>query len=362
MQKILSLSDLNSIKDEALPRLRTRLDGDIAHFANAQELSVTICRSTGCTATGSDKVEKAFIEQLSKSPLSDKVKVIRSGCRGFCEKGPTVLINPGDIFYVKVTADDVAEIIERTLRKRQIVERLVIKDSQGKAATTLGEVPFYKGQVKRVLGLNGLINSLDIQEYMACDGYQAFAKALGEMSPDLVIKELAQANLRGRGGAGFPTATKWTFVRKAVSDTKYIVCNGDEGDPGAFMNRSVLEDNPHSIIEGMLIGAYAIGNVRQGIAYIRAEYPLAIETLGHAIKQAREYGLLGKNIFNTGFDFDLEILPGAGAFVCGEETALLASIEGKRGTPRPRPPLLIMSKPGPRFPSSSGMGRNGLPA
>ena len=269
-----------------------------------------------------------------------RVNVAKVGCRGFCEKGPNVTITPGDILYTQVKPSDVEEIVDKHLVGGQVVERLLYVDPiSGKTSRTNHEIGFYREQERVVLCLNGLIDPWSIEEYIAFDGYRAFLKALTSMTPEQTLEEVDKSGLRGRGGAGFPTARKWGFVRSAPGGEKFVVCNGDEGDPGAFMNRSVLEGNPHSVLEGMLLGAYAIGNVRQGYAYVRAEYPLAIETLSHAIRQAREYGLLGDNILGTEFGFHLDIFPGAGAFVCGEETALLISIEGKRGNPRQRPPF-----------------------
>jgi len=303
-------------------------------------------------ASGSGKVTRALEEAIKGNRLEERVKIIITGCHGLCEMGPIVIINPGDTLYTRVKEEDIEEIVQSHLVKGEIVERLVYHDPiTGKPIPTYSEISFYLRQERRVLHNNGFIDPWSIEEYIARDGYQALAKVLYEMKPDEVIDEIKKAGLRGRGGAGFPTAIKWGFVRSAPSEEKYVVCNGDEGDPGAYMNRSVLEGNPHSIIEGMAIGASAIGNVHQGYAYVRAEYPLAIETLSHAIAQAREYGLLGKNILGTDFEFSIDIFPGAGAFVCGEETALLGSIEGKRGNPRQRPP----------FPANVGGGLFGKP-
>ncbi len=340
MARISSKEDLQRLKEAIEPRFGVREDKDFTKIRTAPEINIRVCRGSGCAASGSEKVTKAFEEVIKGNGLEEKVRIIITGCHGLCEMGPIVIINPGDTLYVRVKAEDVEEIVERHLLNGEIVERLVYHDPvSGKPMPTYSEISFYLEQERRVLHNNGFIDPWSIDEYIARDGYQALDKALTQMKPEEVMEEVEKAGLRGRGGAGFPTATKWSFVRSAPSEEKYVVCNGDEGDPGAYMNRSVLEGNPHSIIEGMAIGAYAIGNVRQGYAYIRAEYPLAIETLSHAIAQAQEYGLLGKNILGTDFEFSIDIFPGAGAFVCGEETALLISIEGRRGNPRQRPPF-----------------------
>ncbi|OGO03448.1 MAG: hydrogenase, partial [Chloroflexi bacterium RBG_13_53_26] len=343
MKRIDSLEALDAIKKEVRPRLAVREDTDQSKIKQADQIDILVCRGTGCTAAGADMVENAFRDLIEKKGLQSKARVVgvtKVGCRGFCEKGPNVTITPGDILYTQVKPEDVDEIIEKHIIRGEIVERLVYVDPiSRKASPANHDIEFYKKQRRVVLGLNGLIDPWSIDEYIAFDGYRALVRALTQATPDQVLEEVNKSGLRGRGGAGFPTARKWTFVRNAPGNEKFVVCNGDEGDPGAFMNRSVLEGNPHAVVEGMLLGAYAIKDVRQGYAYVRAEYPLAIETLSHAIRQAREYGLLGENILGTGFGFDLDIFPGAGAFVCGEETALLISIEGKRGNPRQRPPF-----------------------
>jgi NADH:ubiquinone oxidoreductase subunit F (NADH-binding)/(2Fe-2S) ferredoxin/NAD-dependent dihydropyrimidine dehydrogenase PreA subunit len=265
--------------------------------------------------------------------------LVETGCHGMCEMGPIVVIYPEGAFYCRVTAEDVPEIVEEHLYKGRIVERLLYTvPTDMTKVPHYKDIPFYSKQHRIVLRNCGYINPDHIEEYIARDGYQALAKALTQMTPEEVLEEVKRSGLRGRGGAGFPTGLKWEFARKAAGDKKYIICNADEGDPGAFMDRSVLEGDPHAVIEGMLLGAYAIG-ADEGYIYCRAEYPLAIKRLKNAIKQAEEYGLLGDNIMNTGFSFHLHIKEGAGAFVCGEETALMASIEGKRGMPRPRPPF-----------------------
>ena len=343
MKKIDSLKALDKIKQRVGPRLRVREDTDGTKIKTAAQVDVLVCRGTGCTAAGADKVEDAFRDVIKKKKLESRVRVVsvtKVGCRGFCERGPNVTVTPGDVLYTQVKPSDVAEIVEKHLLGGEIVDRLLYTDPiTGRASATNSDIEFYKKQRREVLFLNGLIDPWSIEEYIAYDGYRALVKALTEMKPDQVLEEVNKSGIRGRGGAGFPTARKWGFVRNSPGDEKFVVCNGDEGDPGAFMNRSVLEGNPHSVVEGMALGAYAIGNVRQGYAYVRAEYPLAIETLGHAIDEARKYGLLGANILGTDFSFDLDIFPGAGAFVCGEETALLISLEGRRGNPRQRPPF-----------------------
>jgi len=300
---------------------------------------VLVCKGTGCTASGSPSVFSAFKEELAKRKLDNEIMLVETGCHGMCEMGPIVVVYPEGAFYCRVTAEDVPEIVEEHLYKGRIVERLLYTvPTDMTKVPHYKDIPFYSKQHRRVLRNCGYINPDHIEEYIARDGYQALAKALTQMSPEGVLEEVKRSGLRGRGGAGFPTGLKWEFARKATGDKKYIICNADEGDPGAFMDRSVLEGDPHSVIEGMLIGAYAIG-ADEGYIYCRAEYPLAIKRLKNAISQAEEYGLLGSNIMDTDFSFHLHIKEGAGAFVCGEETALMASIEGKRGMPRPRPPF-----------------------
>lgn len=304
---------------------------------------VLICAGTGCVSSGSKKVEAAFQEELAKKGLDKEVKIIETGCHGFCEMGPLVIIYPEGTFYVRVQETDVPELVETHLYKGRIVERLLYKAPiSHEAIPSYNDIDFYKKQMRIVLGNCGHINPEDINEYIAEGGYEALGKALTEMKPDEVVEEVKKSGLRGRGGGGFPTGMKWGFARSAPGTKKYVVCNADEGDPGAFMDRSLLEGDPHRIIEGMAICGYAIG-ADEGYIYVRAEYPLAIKRLRIAIQQAEELGLLGENILNTGFNFKLRIKEGAGAFVCGEETALLASIEGKRGMPRPRPPFPAIS-------------------
>ncbi len=299
---------------------------------------VLVCTGGGCIASGALEVSAALRQQIERHGLADEIKVIESGCLGPCAVGPVAAVYPDGVLYQGLRPDDAPDIVEEHLLKGRVVERLVHKSPTGAAVPGLRDISFFQKQVKIVLRNCGVIDPLKIEEYIAREGYQALGKVLTEMSPELVIAEVKKSGLRGRGGAGFLTGLKWEFTRKAPGDIKYILCNGDEGDPGAFMDRSVLEGDPHSVIEGMAIAAYAIG-AHQGYAYIRAEYPLAVQRFEHALKQAREYGLLGQNIMNSGFDFDIEVRMGSGAFVCGEETALMNSIEGHRGEPRPRPPF-----------------------
>ena len=304
---------------------------------------VTICGGTGCIAFGSPVVEKAFRDELAARGLSETVPVKCTGCHGFCEKGPVVVILPQRVFYPNVQIADVPEIIDKTVVAGETIERLLYIDpASGEQISDDHEIPFYAKQQRSVFRLNGVLDPIDLGDYVARDGYDALAKALETMSPDEVVDEVLTSGLRGRGGAGFPTGRKWQFARSAAGETKYIICNADEGDPGAFMDRSLLEGSPHAIIEGMVLAAYAIG-AAHGLIYVRAEYPLAVRNTEIALGQAREAGLLGENILGTGFDFDIVIHQGAGAFVCGEETALIASLEDKRGMPRPRPPFPAVS-------------------
>lgn len=301
---------------------------------------VLICGGTGCTSSGSKSIQNTFAEEIGKNGLAEEVKVVQTGCFGLCALGPVVIVHPDGTFYSRVTPEDVPEIVSEHLLKGRIVERLVYNDTgeeEVEGNVSLNDTVFYKTQNRVVLRNCGVINPESIEEYIAMDGYAALGKVLTEMTPEDVIKCVTDSGLRGRGGGGFPTGRKWALCAPNKAPQKYVVCNADEGDPGAFMDRSVLEGDPHSIIEAMAIAGYAIG-ATQGYVYVRAEYPIAVARLQIAIDQAREYGLLGKNIFNSGFDFDLHIRLGAGAFVCGEETALMTSIEGNRGEPRPRPP------------------------
>ncbi|MBQ2943152.1 MAG: NADH-quinone oxidoreductase subunit NuoF [Ruminococcus sp.] len=303
---------------------------------------VLICGGTGCTSSGSLKIQDEFVKALEANGLTDEVKIVMTGCFGLCALGPVVIIHPEGTFYSRVTPEDVSEIVSEHLLKGRVVERLVYADTgeeeaEALANVSLNDTAFYKTQQRVVLRNCGVIDPEDINEYIAMDGYQALGKVLTEMTPDEVIQVVLDSGLRGRGGGGFPTGRKWALTAPNKAPQKYVVCNADEGDPGAFMDRSVLEGDPHCIIEAMAIAGYAIG-ATQGYVYVRAEYPIAVKRLQIAIDQARELGLLGKDIFGSGFDFDLDIRLGAGAFVCGEETALMTSIEGNRGEPRPRPP------------------------
>ena len=308
---------------------------------------VLICGGTGCTSSGSDKIAKRLQEEIDKNGLTDEVKVVRTGCFGLCALGPIMIVYPEGTFYSMVKEDDIAEIVSEHLLKGRVVTRLVYDETIGEnEIKSLKETNFYKKQHRIALRNCGVINPECIDEYIGRNGYEALGKVLKSMTPDEVIQTILDSGLRGRGGGGFPTGKKWQLARNLVKDAdqKYVCCNADEGDPGAFMDRSVLEGDPHVVIEAMAIAGYAIG-ATQGYIYIRAEYPIAVQRLQIAINQAREYGLLGKNIFDSGFDFDLDIRLGAGVFVCGEETALMTSIEGNRGEPRPRPP----------FPAESGL-------
>ena len=300
--------------------------------------NVLICGSTGCTSNHSKEVMEKLKDELKKKGLDKEVNVVQTGCFGLCALGPIMIVYPEGAFYSMVTVDDVPEIVEEHLLKGRIVKRLLYKESvENDVIHSLDETPFYKKQLRIALRNCGVINPEVIEEYIAMDGYAALAKAVTEMTPQQVIDEIKESGLRGRGGGGFPTGIKWSLAAANEADQKYVCCNADEGDPGAFMDRSILEGDPHAILEAMAIAGYAIG-ASQGYIYIRAEYPIAVKRLEIAIGQAREMGLLGKNIFETGFDFDIELRLGAGAFVCGEETSLMTSIEGHRGEPRPRPP------------------------
>jgi NADP-reducing hydrogenase subunit HndC len=302
---------------------------------------VLICGGTGCTSSGSPAIREHLEKELKKQGLDEEIKVVQTGCFGLCALGPIMIVYPEGTFYSRVTEEDVTEIVSEHLLKGRPVERLVYNpktEDMPHGVTSLSETPFYKSQMRIALRNCGVINPEEIDEYIALDGYLALGKALTEMTPQQVIDLIKASGLRGRGGAGFPTGTKWQFAANNASDEKYVICNADEGDPGAFMDRSVLEGDPHAVLEAMAIAGYAIGGTH-GYIYVRAEYPIAVKRLKIAINQAREYGLLGKNIFGTDFSFDIDIRLGAGAFVCGEETALMTSIEGNRGEPRNKPPF-----------------------
>lgn len=300
---------------------------------------VLVCGGTGCTSSHSAEIIAEFEKEIAEKGLADEIKVIRTGCFGLCALGPIVVVYPEGAFYSQIKVEDVPEIVDEHLIKGRIVKHLLYDDTvAGDTVKSLNETQFYKKQKRVALRNCGVIDPENINEYIAMDGYQALAKCLTEYTPDEVIQIVKDSGLRGRGGGGFPTGLKWSFTRKNQADQKYVVCNADEGDPGAFMDRSVLEGDPHCIVEAMAICGYATG-ATEGYIYVRAEYPIAVKRLQIAIDSARELGLLGKNIFDSGFDFDLHIRLGAGAFVCGEETALMTSIEGNRGEPRPRPPF-----------------------
>ena len=315
----------------------------IVAAADPRQRRIRVCDGTGCRALGSRKVLAHLQETLREAGLGDEIEVVPTGCPGFCELGPLITIDPEKIAYNRVSVDDVPAIVAKTIVQGEIIDGLVFADPvTGQTIIHDSDLPFYTKQMRRVLRLNGEIDPTCIEDYIAHDGYAALSKALCLMTPEQVIEEVETSGLRGRGGAGFPTGTKWRFCRQSSGCVKYLICNADEGDPGAFMDRSILEGNPHSVLEGMIIGAYAMG-ATQGYVYIRNEYPLAVRNLKMALKQAREHGLLGRNILGSGFDLDIEIRVGSGAFVCGEETALMASIEGKIGEPRPRPPYPAQS-------------------
>ncbi len=299
---------------------------------------ILICGGTGCESSKADEIFTNIVEELNKAGMKEDVQVVKTGCFGFCEKGPIVKVLPDEAFYVEVKPEDAAELVAEHVVKGRTVQRLLYKEDESKEHAKIDDLSFYQKQFRIVLRNCGFINPENIEEYIARDGYAALEKVLTGMSPEDVIGELRKSGLRGRGGAGFPTWKKWDFTRVVASDQKYVVCNADEGDPGAYMDRSVLEGDPHSVLEAMAIAGYTAG-ADQGYIYIRAEYPLAIRRLQKAIEDAVELGLLGDNILGTDFSFHIEIRLGAGAFVCGEETALLASIEGERGMPRPRPPF-----------------------
>jgi NADH:ubiquinone oxidoreductase subunit F (NADH-binding)/(2Fe-2S) ferredoxin len=302
-----------------------------------------VCGGTGCRSLGGPQLLQTLNDALDAAGLKKQVEVVVTGCHGFCEQGPLVTVAPEEIAYQHVTPDDAQAIVNQTLKAGIVLEELLYTDpANNQRILHEGDMPFYSGQTRRVMALNGKIDPYRVADYVAHSGYQALSRALYEMEPEEIIEEVSRSQLRGRGGAGFPTGLKWKLCRRASGDVKYIICNADEGDPGAFMDRSLLEANPHSIIEGMIIGAHAIG-ATGGFIYVRSEYPLAVATLKTALDQARECGLLGRNILGSGFNFDIQLHLGAGAFVCGEETALMASIEGRPGEPRPRPPFPVQS-------------------
>jgi len=322
MKKIKTAKELEDIRKSILEKRDTNRP------------CITICGGTGCRAYACEKVITAFGAEIKKQGLEAKVDIRVTGCHGFCERGPLVVFHPEEIFYQQVTPEDVPEIVSETIMQNRIIERLLYTDpATNKKIKYENEIPFYKKQRRLVFGNNGKIDPTDITDYMAIGGYSSLAKVLFGISPQEVIEEITKSGLRGRGGGGFLTGRKWHYCRSAHGNPKYVICNADEGDPGAYMDRSLLEGNPHSVLEGMIIGAWAIG-ANEGYIYVRNEYPLAVKHAGIAIKQAEKYGFLGKNIFDSGFNFTIEINRGGGAFVCGESTALMASLEGKVGEPR----------------------------
>lgn len=332
-----TVEELNKIRAEK------RIELDLRKNTNAdtREKHILVCQGTGCTSSKSPQILENFKKIIGEKGIKN-VRVIKTGCFGLCAKGPIVIIRPEDTFYAQVTPEDCEEIIQSHIIEGKVVDRLLCKDIDGTKVTKLDDLTFYKKQKRIALKNCGVINPEDIDEYIAFDGYRALARVLIEMTQDEVIETIDKSGLRGRGGAGFPTGKKWRATKDAKGDTKYVVCNADEGDPGAFMDRSILEGDPHAVLEAMEIAGYAVG-AEKGYIYVRAEYPIAVHRLQIAIDQAREYGILGKNIFGTDFSFDIEIRLGAGAFVCGEETALLESIEGRRGQPRVKPPYPAQS-------------------
>ena len=332
-----SLEEIHKIREEK----RKELDLRVNTKADTREKHILVCHGTGCTSSKSPEILENFRRILKEKNITN-VRVIKTGCFGLCAKGPIVIIRPEDTFYALVTPEDCEEIIDTHIVKGERVERLLCKDIDGTVVNSLDELNFYKKQKRIALKNCGVVNPEEIDEYIAFDGYKALEKVLKEMTQDEVINVIKDSGLRGRGGAGFPTGKKWELTKASEGDQKYVVCNADEGDPGAFMDRSILEGDPHSVLEAMTIAGYAIG-ANKGYIYVRAEYPIAVQRLKIAIDQAREYGILGENIFGTDFSFEIEIRLGAGAFVCGEETALLESIEGKRGQPRVKPPYPAQS-------------------
>ncbi len=340
----MTIEELNKIKKakEDLVKVRKIVaeEGEKLAKKTGYRKQILVCGGTGCTSSGSKKVIEALESELVKQGLDKEVLVVKTGCFGLCALGPIMIVYPEGAFYAQATPEGVVRIVDEHIKKGNIVKELLYQETVHKDGSiiSLYETNFYKKQLRIALRNCGVINPEDIEEYIATDGYQALAKVLTKMKPDDVIQELLDSGIRGRGGAGFPTGRKWAFAKASKDDVKYVCCNADEGDPGAFMDRSILEGDPHAIIEAMAIAGYTIG-ASQGYIYVRAEYPIAVQRLEIALKQAREYGLLGEKILGTDFSFDIEIRLGAGAFVCGEETALMTSIEGHRGEPRPRPPF-----------------------
>ncbi len=336
---IKSREDINRIRESKKADLEIRIDKEAAPTQTGGRMHILVCGGTGCTSSSSMKIIEKMETLIAENSMADEIKVVKTGCFGLCAQGPIMMIYPDHLMYTQVQPEDVDEIFENHVKCGQVVTRLLAGNhEEGEVSNALESVDFFSRQMRVALRNCGAINPEDIDEYIARDGYLALEKVTGSMTPEEVIELIRASGLRGRGGAGFPTGVKWSFAAAQQVAQKYVCCNADEGDPGAFMDRSVLEGDPHSVIEAMAIAAYAIG-ANQGYVYVRAEYPIAVERLTIAINQAREYGLLGKDIFGTGFDFNLDIRLGAGAFVCGEETALMTSVEGRRGEPRPRPPF-----------------------
>ena len=336
---IKSREDINRIRESKKADLEIRIDKEAAPTQTGGRMHILVCGGTGCTSSSSMKIIEKMETLIAENNMADEIKVVKTGCFGLCAQGPIMMIYPDHLMYTQVQPEDAEEIFENHVKCGQVVTRLLAGNhEEGEVSNALESVDFFSRQMRVALRNCGAINPEDIDEYIARDGYLALEKVTGSMTPEEVIELIRVSGLRGRGGAGFPTGVKWSFAAAQQVAQKYVCCNADEGDPGAFMDRSVLEGDPHSVIEAMAIAAYAIG-ANQGYVYVRAEYPIAVERLTIAINQAREYGLLGKDIFGTGFDFNLDIRLGAGAFVCGEETALMTSVEGRRGEPRPRPPF-----------------------
>ena len=336
---IKSREDINRIRESKKADLEIRIDKEAAPTQTGGRMHILVCGGTGCTSSSSMKIIEKMETLIAENSMADEIKVVKTGCFGLCAQGRIMMIYPDHLMYTQVQPEDVEEIFENHVKCGQVVTRLLAGNhEEGEVSNALESVDFFSRQMRVALRNCGAINPEDIDEYIARDGYLALEKVTGSMTPEEVIELIRASGLRGRGGAGFPTGVKWSFAAAQQVAQKYVCCNADEGDPGAFMDRSVLEGDPHSVIEAMAIAAYAIG-ANQGYVYVRAEYPIAVERLTIAINQAREYGLLGKDIFGTGFDFNLDIRLGAGAFVCGEETALMTSVEGRRGEPRPRPPF-----------------------
>ena len=340
----MKLEELNKIKKEHEQIVKVRklvaAEGEKLAKKTGYRKQVLVCGGTGCTSSGSKKVIDALEKALKANGIEKEILVVRTGCFGLCSLGPIMIVYPEGAFYSQATPEGVERIVKEHLKEGKVVKELLYQETvhEDGSIISLSETAFYKKQLRVALRNCGVIDPENIDEYIAVDGYQALAKVLTKMTPDDVINEITASGLRGRGGGGFPTGRKWSFAKASVNDVKYVCCNADEGDPGAFMDRSILEGDPQCIIEAMIIAGYAIG-AHHGFVYIRAEYPIAVERLQKAIDQAKKYGFLGKNIFGSGFDFDMQIRLGAGAFVCGEETALMTSIEGNRGEPRPRPPF-----------------------